>query len=463
MQNEQLNIIITGKSGVGKSSFLNYLSGKDFFKTGIGTPVTQEYFECVEYQSENGVTYHLFDTKGIEPDTASECRAEIIKRINECDRKTNIFDWIHTVYYCFAASGKRIESFEVDFIKQLMEKASVIILLTKKDLVNDDVINQIKSQIRKEIGDKVQVISVCSVTVKTRKGESSPSGRESVLRAGFLGLWNKIAKTRCHKIASMIDSPIDWDMVQRQLPDDEVMRSMFPEIRRKHERLSLLQFLQHVNIDNLWDPFMFSLMLDQCRKNILAFDAEHVCATNQNIYNSVFAFYQKLNGFFPDIIYSHNSKEELIKVKHYDIDAKINGIKSLQEELKSAEKEVDDTFLFDGKEKEVLEHRRGQYRHRIKDTAKEISRLLENFIKVYQTELYQYGQDCLRDDQLNAHAGPITSPADLTRNETIFYRIYHALFKAHRTDPETLAIIAETLGISDTVSQNIINFAAKEI
>ena len=88
---------------------------------------------------------------------------------------------------------------------------------------------------------------------------------------------------------------------------------------------------------------------------------------------------------------------------------------------------------------------------------------MENFIKVYQTELYQYGQDCLRDDQLNAHAGPITSPADLTRNETIFYRIYHALFKAHRNDPETLAIIAETLGISDSVSQNIINFAAKEI
>ncbi|MBP5501562.1 MAG: GTPase domain-containing protein [Bacteroidales bacterium] len=460
MQREQLNIIITGKSGVGKSSFLNYLSGKDFFQTGIGAPVTQQYFECVDYEADNGVLYRLFDTKGIEPDTASECRAEVIKRINECDRQNNFFDWIHTVYYCFAASGKRIEDFEVDFIKQMMEKASVIILLTKKDLVDDDAIEQIKSQIRKEIGDKVQVISVCSVTVKTRKGESSPSGRESVLRAGFLGLWNKIAKTRCRKIASMIDSPIDWNAVERALPDDEVMRQMFPEIRRKHERLTILQFLQHVNIDNLWDPFMFSMMLAQCRKNIMAFDAEHVCATNQDIYNSIFTFYQKLNGFFPDTIYSHNSKEELVKIKHYDIDSKIAAIASIREELTAAEKDVDGTFLFDGKEKEVLEHRRGQYRHRVKDTAKDISRMLENFTKVYQTELYQYGQDCLRDDQLNTHSGEIASPADLSRNETIFYRLYLALSRADRADDVTLQVIAETLGISGSDSQKIINFAA---
>ena len=86
--------------------------------------------------------------------------------------------------------------------------------------------------------------------------------------------------------------------------------------------------------------------------------------------------------------------------------------------------------------------------------------MLENFTKVYQTELYQYGQDCLRDDQLNTHSGEIASPADLSRNETIFYRLYLALSRAGRADDITLQVIAETLGISGSDSQKIINFAA---
>ena len=43
---ESLNIIIAGKSGAGKSSFLNYLIGENHFKVGEGMPVTQDYFDA---------------------------------------------------------------------------------------------------------------------------------------------------------------------------------------------------------------------------------------------------------------------------------------------------------------------------------------------------------------------------------------------------------------------------------
>ena len=461
---EQLNIIITGKSGVGKSSFLNYLSGKDFFQTGIGAPVTQQYFESVDYKDENGILYRLYDTKGIEPDTANECRYKINQIIDQRDRLSNIFDWIHTVYYCFAASSKRIEEFEINFIKQLLEKASVIILLTKKDLVSEVEIDQIKRQIKNEIGDKVQVISVCSVSVKTRKAESKPSGRETVLRSSFLGLWNKLSQTRCRKITSLIDSQIDWDSIRYNIPDDnsDVMENTVDEIERKYEKLTILQFLQHISIDNVWNPFMYELMLKQCATNLIAFDVDAICNTNQEIYDRIFMFYQKLNGFYPNIIYSHNSKEELQKIKRYDIDPKIEQVVRLETEMRTAEKDVDGTFLFDGKEKETLERRREQYRQKVKDIATELSSLLKNFEKVYQTELYQYGQNCLRNDQLNNHEKEIASVSDLNRNEFWFYQIYCRLKGIGQHSSDTLEIISETIGISSGDAEKIINFAELE-
>lgn len=38
------NIAIVGKSGIGKSTLLNYLFGKEVAKTGTGEPVTKQGF-----------------------------------------------------------------------------------------------------------------------------------------------------------------------------------------------------------------------------------------------------------------------------------------------------------------------------------------------------------------------------------------------------------------------------------
>ena len=38
---ESTNVLIIGKSGVGKSSLLNYLFGKELQAVGVGAPVTK--------------------------------------------------------------------------------------------------------------------------------------------------------------------------------------------------------------------------------------------------------------------------------------------------------------------------------------------------------------------------------------------------------------------------------------
>ena len=44
------NIMLLGRTGVGKSSFINYLVGKDVCRVATGMPVTQG-FETYEYDN----------------------------------------------------------------------------------------------------------------------------------------------------------------------------------------------------------------------------------------------------------------------------------------------------------------------------------------------------------------------------------------------------------------------------
>ena len=68
-----LNIVVAGKAGAGKSSLLNYLVGNEIFETGVGLPVTKDYFDVHPYKDPlTGIQYNLFDTKGVEPDTTLE-------------------------------------------------------------------------------------------------------------------------------------------------------------------------------------------------------------------------------------------------------------------------------------------------------------------------------------------------------------------------------------------------------
>ena len=143
---------------------------------------------------EKRVVYSLYDTKGLEAGNTEEWKKAIYGEIERRDESDDIYDWFHTIIYCIDASSKRVQPFEINAINEMAEKGSVLILLTKKDLVTPYILDDLKKQIITEVGDKVQVMSVCSVSTRTRKGESKANGLEDVLRVSFLGLWEKAAK-----------------------------------------------------------------------------------------------------------------------------------------------------------------------------------------------------------------------------------------------------------------------------
>lgn len=207
-----LNIVVAGKSGAGKSSLLNYIADKELFKTGIGSPVTQDYFNLHKHSHPTkDVIYNLYDTKGIEPNTIKEFEENVIGKIDEFSNSEDFFEHIHTLYYCIASSSKRIETFEINFIKNISKKVDVVIVLTKSDLVSEDDKTEFKEVLKNEVGasenqidTQIRVIEVCSVEITTRKGTSFPYGKESVLNHSLLGLWDVFAKHISQKIYDVV-------------------------------------------------------------------------------------------------------------------------------------------------------------------------------------------------------------------------------------------------------------------
>ena len=128
------NIIITGKTGVGKSTLINSVFREKLAEVGIGRPVTKG----IKLLTKENVPIRIYDTKGLElgNDSQKETKKEIHDTINQCLRTNDPDKYIDVIWYCVNTQSARLEeNGEAKWIDELSNtgftSVPVIIVLTK--------------------------------------------------------------------------------------------------------------------------------------------------------------------------------------------------------------------------------------------------------------------------------------------------------------------------------------------
>lgn len=182
---EKVNIIVAGKTGVGKSSLINYIFGKEVAKVGDGQPVTQE---IQEYDLEND-NITLFDTKGIEAKDYEKTLDNIKKYLELKQDSPDENDDIHIAWLCISERGDRVEEADRELLKILSEAGIPVIgVFTKRESKREsNFVNKVvEDNLLPEAKAIVRVRSITEeVEIEDNLVELKPKGAEELLEETY--------------------------------------------------------------------------------------------------------------------------------------------------------------------------------------------------------------------------------------------------------------------------------------
>jgi uncharacterized protein (DUF697 family) len=122
-----VNILIAGRSGVGKSTLINAVFGENLAETGDGRPVTKH----TRSYTKSGIPLTIYDTRGLEMQDYEQTVSELEEFISTNGRKTNSDDHIHVAWICISEDSRRVEDAEASLATMLAKHMPCLGVITK--------------------------------------------------------------------------------------------------------------------------------------------------------------------------------------------------------------------------------------------------------------------------------------------------------------------------------------------
>ena len=158
---KNLNIIVAGKTGVGKSTLINSVFREKLAETGMGKPVTTHMRKLTK----KDYPLSIYDTRGFElgKDAQKEVKNEIVETIRAGLATKDINKAIHCIWYCINTASNRVEEEEIEWLKDFSKEnqvtqVPVIIILTQS--FSKKKADELRKYILDQNLDIVQVVSV---------------------------------------------------------------------------------------------------------------------------------------------------------------------------------------------------------------------------------------------------------------------------------------------------------------
>ena len=121
------NVLIAGRTGVGKSTLINRIFHGRMAATGQGKPVTK----VARLISKEGVPLRIWDTRGLEladfEETLDELTRLVDRRASDPDPKHHI----HVAWLCLNEDGRRVQDAERQLCRKLGQHMPVLGVITK--------------------------------------------------------------------------------------------------------------------------------------------------------------------------------------------------------------------------------------------------------------------------------------------------------------------------------------------